>query len=57
MLAEGGGFTISDAASYDAIMKTFMTDEKALKEAGAKAGAYVKDNSGASDAIFGAVFK
>ena len=57
LLAEGGGFTISDAASYDAIMKTFMTDEKALKEAGAKAGAYVKDNSGASDAIFGAVFK
>ena len=57
LLAEGGGFTISDAASYDAIMKTFMTDEKALKEAGAKAGAYVKDNSGASDAIFSAVFK
>ena len=37
-------------------MKTFMTDDKALKVAGAKAGAYVKDNSGASEAIFSAVF-
>lgn len=57
LLEVGGGFTISDTSSYGEIMKTFMTDSSKLKEAGAKAGAYVKDNSGASDAIFSAVFK
>lgn len=57
LLEVGGGFTISDASSYGDIMKAFMTDSSKLKEAGAKAGAYVKDNSGASDAIFSAVFK
>lgn len=57
LLEVGGGFTISDAAGYASVMKTFMTDNAKLKDAGVKAGAYVKDNSGASDAIFSAVFK
>lgn len=57
LLEVGGGFTISDASSYGDIMKTFMADRTKLQEAGAKAGAYVRDNSGASDAIFSAVFK
>ena len=56
LLAEGGGFTISDATSYDAVMHTFLTDRNALAAAGSKAGSYVKDNSGASEAIFSAVF-
>ena len=57
LLEVGGGFTISDAAEYAVVMKDFMTDSPKLKVAGAKAGAYVKDNSGASEAIFSAVFK
>lgn len=51
-----GGFPINNAADYNNIMSRFMTDSKALKEAGVLAGAYVKENSGASETIFSAVF-
>lgn len=51
-----GGFPIGSAADYDAIMSRFMTDAKALKEAGELAGTYVKENSGASEVIFSAIF-
>ena len=57
LLEVGGGFTINDMTSYAQVIETFMTNTAKLKDAGAKAGSYVKDNSGASDAIFGAVFK
>lgn len=57
LLEVGGGFTISDSSSYNALMDSFIADREKLTDAGKKAGAYVVDNSGASDAIFNAVFK
>ena len=51
-----GGFPIASAADYERIMNTFMTDASALKEAGEKAGNYVKEGSGATEMIFKAVF-
>lgn len=57
LLEVGGGFTISDSSSYNALMDSFIADREKLAAAGKKAGAYVVDNSGASDAIFNAVFK
>lgn len=57
LLEVGGGFTISDSSSYNALMDSFIADREKLAAAGNKAGAYVVDNSGASDAIFNAVFK
>lgn len=51
-----GGFPIASAADYERIMNTFMTDSSALKEAGEKAGNYVKEGSGATEMIFKAVF-
>ena len=57
LLEGGGGFTISDSSSYNALMDSFIADREKLTDAGKKAGAYVVDNSGASDAIFNAVFK
>lgn len=56
LLAVGGGYAINDSGEYSALLDTMINDRSKLKEAGSKAGAYVKDNSGASDAIFGAVF-
>ena len=57
LLEVGGGFTFSDGSSYNALMDSFIADREKLTDAGKKAGAYVVDNSGASDAIFNAVFK
>ena len=57
LLEVGGGFTISDSSSYNTLMDSFIADREKLTAAGKKAGAYVVDNSGASDAIFNAVFK
>ena len=57
LLEVGGGFTISDSSSYNILMDSFIADREKLTDAGKKAGAYVVDNSGASDAIFNAVFK
>ena len=56
LLDAKGGFTISNAAEYAAIMQTFMTDANALAEAGRRAGEYVQAESGATDTIFKAVF-
>ena len=57
LLEVGGGFTISDSSSYNTLMDSFIADREKLTATGKKAGAYVVDNSGASDAIFNAVFK
>ena len=56
LLSAQGGYTISNAAEYDSVMSRFMTDASALRAAGQRAGAYVQDNSGATETIFKAVF-
>lgn len=57
LIAAKGGFSISDAASYNAVITRFMTDAKALQDAGKRAGDYVQAESGATDTIFSAVFE
>ena len=52
LISVKGGFAICDAATYDTVLERFMTDESALREAGQKAGNYVKAESGATDTIF-----
>lgn len=57
LIAAKGGFTISDAASYDTVIARFMNDTQALQKAGKCAGDYVQSESGATETIFRAVFE
>ncbi len=56
LLDAKGGFTISNAGQYEAVMQTLMTDPQALRDAGQRAGQYVQAESGATETIFKAVF-
>lgn len=51
LIAEGGGFSISDTHDFEILMRKFSSDPKALAEASRKAGEYVKSQSGATDAV------
>lgn len=51
-----GGFPIGNYEEYDSTMNRLMADSAELMEAGSRAGAYVKDNSGASELIFSSIF-
>ncbi len=51
-----GGFPIASAEEYDQIMSRFLTDKTFLATSGKQAGAYVQDNSGATQTIFEKVF-
>ena len=51
LIAEGGGFSISDTHDFEIFMRKFSSDPKALAEASRKAGEYVKSQSGATDAV------
>ena len=55
LIAEGGGFSISDTHDFEIIMRKFSSDPKALAEASRKAGEYVKSQSGATDAVMSVV--
>lgn len=50
-----GGFPIETAADYARLMDRFMTDAAELQEAGARAGAYVHENAGATETILKAI--
>lgn len=56
LIAADGGFPIANAADYEAVMSRFMANADALSDAGRCAGTYVKENSGATETIFSAVF-
>lgn len=55
LIAEGGGFSISDEHDFEIFMRKFSSDPKALAEASRKAGEYVKSQSGATDAVMSEV--
>lgn len=55
LLECGGGFTINDKDDYASVINKLMTVPSMLKSAGNNAESYVRNNSGASDAIFSAV--
>ncbi len=56
LLSAEGGFTVSNAEEYEAMMGRFLSDQAFLAASGKKAGTYVTENSGATDMIFSAVF-
>lgn len=55
LIAEGGGFSISDEHDFEIFMRKFSTDPAALSDASRKAGEYVKSQSGATDAVMSVV--
>ncbi len=55
LLAEGGGFEIHDHTDFTATMDRLLTDQSFLRQSGECAGRYVKDNSGAADAVLEAI--
>lgn len=55
LIAEGGGFSISDTHDFEIFMRKFSSDSKALEDASRKAGEYVKAKSGATDTIMRSV--
>ena len=57
LISANGGFPIANANDYDSIISRFMANVDALSDAGRCAGAYVKDNSGATEVIFSAIFR
>ncbi len=56
LLAAGGAATISSAADYEKVMQQWLTDARALTQAGKQAGDYVQQNAGATPVIYRAVF-
>lgn len=52
LVERGGAFSISDDQEFDRVMQRLLNDDQALKSAGAMAGAYIKENIGATDIIW-----
>ena len=48
LLADGGGFEVTDVASFAQLMERFAQDKDYLAEAGKKAAHYVSDHAGAT---------
>lgn len=55
LLSEGGSFEIHNASDFTSTMDRLLTDEAFLRQSGERAGSYVKDNSGAADAVLAAI--
>lgn len=56
LIHAGGGFEIHDSESFAALMDRFGNDKSFLKDAGQKAGDFVKSFTGATQAILQKVF-
>lgn len=55
LLKSEGGFEVTDYNSFDGTVSHLITDEAFLKDAGEKAGAFVKSMTGATDVILSSV--
>ena len=51
LLQMGGGFTIQSKEELYKVLDNLLSNDNALKEAGEKAGSYVKDQTGATETI------
>lgn len=51
IMEQKGGFEITDAAGFKALMERFANEPGYLEQAGEKAGAFVKSRAGATDRI------
>lgn len=56
LIACGGGFTVSDEATFTAVIQRLLDSDDALKAAGSAAGQYIRDNLGATDRIYSEIF-
>jgi 3-deoxy-D-manno-octulosonic-acid transferase len=56
LLLSGGGFSVSDAAEFGALMDTLISDTDMLFTSGCSAFDYVADNLGATQIIFDRIF-
>ena len=56
LIACGGGFSISDAKGFAAVMDRMIGSCEELSHSGTIAGNYIKSHTGATDFIYGAVF-
>ena len=56
LIADGGGMEITSYDDFKTVMTRFMTDDKALEDAGNKAGAFVKKCTGATKKILSEVY-
>lgn len=55
LLATGGSFEVTDAASFGSRMDRFLTDAAYLSDCGKRSGEYVHSRAGASDKVLQAV--
>ncbi len=56
LLANGGCREIGGAADFERVMDTFLSDKDALAKAGAAAGGYISENSGATARVYNYVY-
>ena len=55
LIAHGGGFCIGNTDDFSTLMRKLSTDDAFLADASAKAGEYVKSQSGATDIIMDSI--
>jgi 3-deoxy-D-manno-octulosonic-acid transferase len=51
LIENGGAFSIKSGEEFNALMNRLLSDDKFLADSGARAGAYVTDNAGASEKV------
>lgn len=56
LISVGGAFSIKSNDEFVSIMDTLLTDSDALKDAGASAGEYIRQNLGATEKIYSDIF-
>ena len=56
LISVGGAFSIKSNDEFVSVMDNFLTDPDALKDAGASAGEYIRQNLGATEKIYRDIF-
>jgi 3-deoxy-D-manno-octulosonic-acid transferase len=56
LISVGGAFSIKSNDEFVSVMDNFLTDSEALKDAGASAGEYIRQNLGATEKIYRGIF-
>jgi 3-deoxy-D-manno-octulosonic-acid transferase len=51
LIENGGAFSIKSGEEFNTLMNRLLSDDKFLADSGARAGAYVTDNAGASEKV------
>lgn len=56
LIACGGGFSVAGREEFDETIDALLQSPSSLKESGAAAGKYIRDNLGATDRIYSEIF-